>query len=82
MTLMTFRHTRSGFTLVELIVSMTVFAVGLTGILALLSSTMLSSKYSRHEVVVANILREQMELVKNIRDTNLKNYTHWDKVLV
>jgi hypothetical protein len=61
---------------------MTVFAIGLTGVLALLSNTMMNSSYSRHEIVVAGLLREQMELVKNIRDTNLKNYTEWDKVLI
>ncbi len=71
----------SGFTLVELIVGMTIFAIGLTGILALLGTTMTNSSYSRHEIVVAGLLTEQMELVKNIRDTNLKNYTKWDKIL-
>jgi hypothetical protein len=60
---------------------MTIFAIGLTGILALLGTTMTNSSYSRHEIVVAGLLTEQMELVKNIRDTNLKNYTKWDKIL-
>lgn len=59
---------------------MTIFAIGLTGILALLSTTITNSSYSRHEIVVAGLLREQMELVKNIRDTNLENYTEWDKI--
>ena len=73
-------HSRSGFTLVELIVGMTIFAIGLTGILALLGNTITNSSYSRHEIVVAWLLREQMELVKNIRDTNLVNYRPWDAV--
>lgn len=71
-----------GFTLVELIVGMTVFAIWLTGILALLISTMNSASYSRHEIVVAWLLREQMELVKNIRDTNIKNYISWDRIFL
>ncbi len=74
-------HSRSGFTLIEVIVGMTVFSIGLTAIFALLSTTMTSASYARHETVVAGLLREQMELVKNIRDTNLKNYVEWDKVL-
>jgi prepilin-type N-terminal cleavage/methylation domain-containing protein len=76
----TFQHSQRGFTLVELIVGMTVFAIGLTGILALLSSTMKSSLYSRHEIVVAWLLREQIELVNNIRDTNIRNYIGWDRI--
>jgi prepilin-type N-terminal cleavage/methylation domain-containing protein len=82
MSVFVYRHSRSGFTLVELIVGMTIFAIGLTGILALLGTTISNSSYSRHEIVVAGLLREQMELVKNIRDTNLKNYTEWDKIFV
>lgn len=73
-------YPQRGFTLVELIVGMTVFAIGLSGILALLSSTFSSAKYSQHEIVISGLLREQMELVKNMRDTNLKNYTDWDKI--
>ena len=46
-------HSPSGFTLVELIVGMTIFAIGLTGILALLGNTITNSSYSRHEIVVA-----------------------------
>ena len=37
----------------ELIVGMTIFAIGLTGILALLGNTITNSSYSRHEIVVA-----------------------------
>lgn len=80
MSVFLYRHSRAGFTLVELIVGMTIFAIGLTGILALLGTTITNSSYSRHEIVVAGLLREQMELVKNIRDTNLKNYVAWDKI--
>jgi prepilin-type N-terminal cleavage/methylation domain-containing protein len=68
----------SGFTLVELIVGMTVFAIGLTAILGLLHTTIQNSWYSRHEIVVANLLREQIELVKNLRDTNVRNFLPFD----
>lgn len=72
--------TTRGFTLVEVVVGMTVFSIGLTAIFALLSTTMTSASYARHETVVAGLLREQMELVKNLRDTNLKNYARWDTI--
>lgn len=72
------RYSHYGFTLVELIVGMTVFAIGLSGIYVLISSVMGNAAYSRHEVVVANLLREQLELVRNVRDTNLQNYIPWD----
>ena len=60
-------------------VGMLIFAIGLTGIYALLQSTFRNAAYSRHEMVAANILREQIELVKNIRDTNIQSFTSWDR---
>ena len=40
-----------------------------------------NASYSRHEIVVANLLREQLELFHNIRDTNTRNYVPWDTFL-
>ncbi len=79
---MRFIHRTSGFTLIELLVGMTVFAIGLTGVYALLHTTMSNVSYSRDEIVVSGLLREQIDLVINIRDTNLQNYIPWDSVYI
>ncbi len=70
------------FTLVELIVGMTIFSVGMTAILALLHSTIDTAILSRHEIVTSNLLREQIELIKNTRNTNLRNFIPWDSILL
>lgn len=54
------------------------FSVGITSIFALLQTTMKAAVSSRNEVIVANFLREQMELVKYIRDNNYKSYFAWN----
>lgn len=77
-----FRASHSGFTLVELLVSMTIFSIGLTAVYGLLWSTMKNATYSRHEVVAAGLLAEKIELLKNIRDTNVRNFLPWDNALV
>lgn len=61
---------------------MTIFAIGMTGILALLQSTISLSFVSRHEIIAANILREQSELLKNIRNTNIRSFVDWDKARI
>ncbi len=76
------RIASSGFTLVELLVGMTIFAIGLTAIYALLASTMKNASYSRHEIVAANLMRESIELLKYGRDTNIKNFIPWDSALI
>jgi len=63
-------------------VGMLIFAIGLTGIYALLNSTFRNAAYSRHEMVAANLLQEQIELIKNIRDTNIASFVQWDTALM
>ena len=77
---MHFRQSSSGFTLIELIIGMTIFSIGITGIYALLSNTMSSVGYSRDEIIVSWLLREEIDLVMNIRDTNLRNFIPWDSI--
>lgn len=72
------RHSRAGFTLVELIVGMTIFSIAITSIFLLLNSTMKSVTISRSEIIVSNLLREQIELVRNIRDSNIAKGAVWD----
>ena len=72
-----FRHSRSGFTLIELLVGMTIFSIAITSIFLLLESTMKSVRISRNEVIISNLLREQLELVRNVRDANLAKGAAW-----
>ncbi len=75
-----FISNKKWFTLIELIVGMAIFSIGMTAILALLYNTTDNSLYSRHEIVAADILREQVELVKNIRNSNVRNFVPFDRV--
>ena len=61
---------------------MTIFSIGLTGVYALLQTTMSTVWYSRDEIVVSGLLREQIDLVMNMRDSNIKNYIPFDSVHV
>lgn len=72
------RHSRSGFTLIELLVGMMIFSVGITGIFLLLQTTTKSVAISRNEIIVANLLREQMELIRYQRDINVVNAAPWN----
>ena len=74
--------TSAGFTLVELLVGMTIFSIGLTSVYALLASTMKNASYSRHEIVAVNLMRENIELIKYGRDTNIRNFIPWDSALI
>ncbi|EKD66260.1 MAG: hypothetical protein ACD_49C00056G0015 [uncultured bacterium (gcode 4)] len=68
------------FTLVELMVAILVFTIWFLSAYLLLFQAISSSITSKNEIIAANIAREQIELVKNIRDTNFLRYNNWDKV--
>ncbi len=80
MYLRSLKHSQSWFTLIELIIGMTIFSVGMTAILALISSTIDTSIASRQEIIASNILREQVELIKNVRNSNVRSFIPWDTV--
>ena len=68
------------FTLVELMVAILVFTIWFLSAYLLLFQAINSSITSKNEIIAANIAREQIELVRNIRDTNFLRYNNWDKV--
>jgi prepilin-type N-terminal cleavage/methylation domain-containing protein len=72
----------SGFTLIEVMVGMTIFAIGMTGIFVLLQVGIGTAGSARYEVVATNLLREQIELVRNNRDTNYAVYRPWNEACI
>ncbi|HEY8109121.1 MAG TPA: prepilin-type N-terminal cleavage/methylation domain-containing protein [Patescibacteria group bacterium] len=61
---------QAGFTLVEVIVMMSVFTVGILGTLAVANLAVQTSVDNERRVVSANLSREGVELVRAIRDSD------------
>jgi type II secretory pathway pseudopilin PulG len=60
----------NGFSLVEVIISVFLVAVGLIAVISLLSGTLSNSIDSRNQVIAVLLAQEGTELVRNIRDNN------------
>ena len=73
-------YSRSGFTLVELLIAIIVFALGLVAAYSLLQTATAVSMRSRDEIVGGNLLRERIELLKNVRDSNWMNLRNWNSL--
>lgn len=71
-----------GFTVLELMVGIVIFTVGLLGAYLLVQSSESVSVQSKNEIVGANIMREQIELLKNNRDSNWLQYKNWDSAQI
>ena len=64
------RAARKGFTIVELMIAIVIFGVGIVGVYALVQSSIATSARARDEAVAANLVRERLELAHWLRDAN------------
>lgn len=75
-----FYHSSAGFTLVEVLIAILIFGLGLISAFVLSSSANSLSLRSKQEIIATNLLREQLELLKNIRDTNFLALRDFDSL--
>ncbi len=65
--------TQRGFTLVEAVVAISVFAIGLIAVLQVTLTAKASSEAARDTVQVSNYLQEGLEAIRTIRDATWTN---------
>ena len=61
---------KKGFSIIEVIISVFVIAVGLVSIIGLIAGSLRESINSRNQTIAANLVQEGVELVRNVRDNN------------
>lgn len=61
-------------------VGIVIFTVGFLGAYLLVNSANDASLRSRDKLIGANLMREQIELIKNLRDTNWLQFRVWDSL--
>jgi prepilin-type N-terminal cleavage/methylation domain-containing protein len=64
-----------GFTLVEVVVALSLFAVVLVGIVFAVYRAYHYVQVSKLQLIAVNLTREGVEAVYNIRDTNRRKYS-------
>lgn len=68
------------FSIIEILIWIFIFSIWLWAIYMLIISTMKLNDYSKNSIIASNLARESIELVKNIRDSNYKNYYKWNSI--
>ncbi len=69
----------SGFSIIEVMIGIFVFSLWLVAIFALLSSSLNVNELNKNSIIAGQLAREQIELVRNIRDTNYKKLKVWNQ---
>lgn len=73
-------QSQRGFTLIEVLVAILIFGLGLLSAFVLSSTANSLSLRSKQEIIATNLLREQIEVFKNIRDTNFLALRDFDSL--
>lgn len=68
------------FTIIELMVGILIFTIWALSAYLLVYSAINSSRYSKNEIIAANIARENIELIMNNRDNNWIQQLLWNKL--
>jgi prepilin-type N-terminal cleavage/methylation domain-containing protein len=63
-------NNNSGFTLIELMITLVVFTIGIMGAMGLAFSNYNNSRDNLDKIIAVNLAREGIELIKNVRDSN------------
>lgn len=67
------------FSIIEVMIGIFVFSLGLVAIFALLTSSLNVNELNKNSIIAGQLAREQIELVRNIRDTNYKKLKVWNQ---
>ncbi|MFH1233130.1 MAG: type II secretion system protein [Patescibacteria group bacterium] len=61
---------QKGFTIIELMVCVSVISIGLIGVLSLVTQNIQAQSINKNSLIAAQLSQEGIELVRNIRDKN------------
>lgn len=72
---------RSAFTFIEVIIAITVFAIGVLAVLRLITQNLATLDDTQTRRTATFLAKEGIELVYNMRDSNLAKWLPWDCIL-
>ena len=71
-----------GFSLIEVIVAVSILSTGIVASTALINRTISAGLVVRNQLVAVNLAQEGMEVIHNIRHTNWIEDAEWDDGLI
>ena len=71
---------QGGFSIIEVLIGIFVFSMWLVSIYALLASSLNINSYNQNALVASNLAREQIEMIRNVRDSNYQNLKAWNSL--
>jgi prepilin-type N-terminal cleavage/methylation domain-containing protein len=76
-----YKFNNKGFTFMEVIVAVFIISVGVVGVIKVMPSIISDSSVNNARLTAAYLAQEGIEIVRNIRDSNLLEGAAWDEGL-
>ena len=73
------KNKKDGYTLIEVIIALTITSVAFVAIYALFARSMQSSAENRYEGIAAALAQESIEIIKNKREFNEMKWATWKR---
>ena len=74
------QHNKKAFSIIEILVWMFIFSLWILSVYALIMSSMNLNEYNKNYIIASNLAREQLELMRNIRDSNYVKIQRYNQI--
>lgn len=73
------RNTKSNawFSIIETMIWIFIFSAGLISTFLIISSSLDLNRNSKNDIIASNLAREDIEIIKNIRENNYNDFQNW-----
>ena len=68
------------FSIIEVMIAIFIFAMGIASIFMVITSSMNANNLNKDQIIASNLAREQIEIIRNIRDDNYVNFRKWNYI--
>ncbi len=68
------------FSIIEVLVAVLIFSIWLASVYAIIVSTIKLDDYNKNYVIAVNLAREQLELIRNYRDSNYVKFQKFNQI--
>lgn len=74
------KNNKKAFSMIEVIIWVFIFSLWITSVYAIISSTLRLNDYNKNYIIASSLAMEQLELVRNIRDSNYKKIQNYNQL--
>lgn len=77
---MKIQNKNSWFSIIEVLIAIFIFAMAMASIFMVISWSINANKLSKDQIIASNLAREQIEIIRNLRDNNYANLRKWNYI--